>query len=73
MMRKSLIAICKQLDVKINVIEIQKIDQQISINLPSIHDKFIDYQKNKVIERERKKNRGKDIDAACGQLAKQNK
>jgi 23S rRNA (adenine2503-C2)-methyltransferase len=69
---KKLIDICKQLeDVKINVIEYNKIDQaDFHKSTVETREKFIDYlvQIHKVIANVRK-SRGKDIDAACGQLA----
>ena len=71
---KKLVAICKQLDdVKINVIEYNKIEQaDFHKSTVEIRDKFIDYlSKHKVIANVRK-SRGKDIDAACGQLANKN-
>ncbi|MFN8295471.1 MAG: 23S rRNA (adenine(2503)-C(2))-methyltransferase RlmN [Chitinophagales bacterium] len=71
---KKLVAICKQLDdVKINVIEYNKIEQaDFHKSTVETRDKFIDYlAKHKVIANVRK-SRGKDIDAACGQLANKN-
>lgn len=68
---KKLIAVCKQLDdVKINVIEYNKIDQaDFHKSTVETREKFIDFlSKHKVIANVRK-SRGKDIDAACGQLA----
>ncbi|MCB0506996.1 MAG: 23S rRNA (adenine(2503)-C(2))-methyltransferase RlmN [Chitinophagales bacterium] len=68
---KKLIAICRQLDnVKVNVIEYNKIEQaDFHKSTIETRDKFIDYlSKHKVIANVRK-SRGKDIDAACGQLA----
>lgn len=68
---KKLVDICKQLeDVKINVIEYNKIDQaDFHKSTVETREKFIDYlSKHKVIANVRK-SRGKDIDAACGQLA----
>lgn len=68
---KKLIDICKQLeDVKINVIEYNKIDQaDFHKSTVETREKFIDcLSKHKVIANVRK-SRGKDIDAACGQLA----
>jgi 23S rRNA (adenine2503-C2)-methyltransferase len=68
---KKLVEICKQLeDVKINVIEYNKIDQaDFHKSTVETREKFIDYlSKHKVIANVRK-SRGKDIDAACGQLA----
>lgn len=71
---KKLVVICKQLDdVKINVIEYNKIEQaDFHKSTVETRDKFIDYlAKHKVIANVRK-SRGKDIDAACGQLANKN-
>ncbi len=71
---KKLVDICKQLeDVKINVIEYNKIDQaDFQKSTVETREKFIDYLlKHKVIANVRK-SRGKDIDAACGQLANKN-
>lgn len=68
---KKLVEICNQLeDVKINVIEYNKIDQaDFHKSTVEKREKFIDYlSKHKVIANVRK-SRGKDIDAACGQLA----
>ena len=68
---KKLVDICRQLeDVKINVIEYNKIDQaDFHKSTVETREKFIDYlSKHKVIANVRK-SRGKDIDAACGQLA----
>jgi 23S rRNA (adenine2503-C2)-methyltransferase len=68
---KKLVDICHQLeDVKINVIEYNKIDQaNFHKSTVETREKFIDYlTKHKVIANVRK-SRGKDIDAACGQLA----
>lgn len=68
---KKLVAICNQLqNVKINVIEYNKIDQaNFQKSTVETREKFIDYlTKHKVIANVRK-SRGKDIDAACGQLA----
>lgn len=72
---KKLIAICRQLDnVKVNVIEYNKIEQaDFHKSTIDTRDKFIDYlSKYKVIANVRK-SRGKDIDAACGQLANKSK
>jgi 23S rRNA (adenine2503-C2)-methyltransferase len=71
---KNLIALCKQLkDVKVNVIEYNKIDNaDFHKSTVETRERFIDYlNKHKVIANVRK-SRGKDIDAACGQLANKN-
>ena len=68
---KKLVNICQQLkEVKINVIEYNKIEQaDFHKTTVEKRDRFIDYlSKHKVIANVRK-SRGKDIDAACGQLA----
>ncbi len=68
---KKLVEICQRLeDVKINVIEYNKIDQAAFVkSTVEKREKFIDYlSRNRVIANVRK-SRGKDIDAACGQLA----
>jgi len=71
---KNLIALCKQLkEVKVNVIEYNKIDNaDFHKSTVETRERFIDYlNKHKVIANVRK-SRGKDIDAACGQLANKN-
>ena len=68
---KKLVNICNQLhDVKVNVIEYNKIEQaDFHKSTIDTRDKFIEYlSKHRVIANVRK-SRGKDIDAACGQLA----
>lgn len=72
---KKLVEICKRLhDIKVNVIEYNKIEQaDFHKSTIETREKFIDYlSKHKVIANVRK-SRGKDIDAACGQLANKNK
>lgn len=71
---KHLVALCRRLsDVKVNVIEYNKIDQaDFHKSTVETREKFIDYlNRHKVIAHVRK-SRGKDIDAACGQLANKN-
>ncbi len=71
---KNLVGLCRRLnDVKVNVIEYNKIDNA-DFHKSSVEtrEKFIDYlTKHHVIANVRK-SRGKDIDAACGQLANKN-
>jgi 23S rRNA (adenine2503-C2)-methyltransferase len=68
---EKLVALCRQLhDVKVNVIEYNKIEHA-DFHKSTIQKReaFIHYlEKNKVIANVRR-SRGKDIDAACGQLA----
>ena len=65
---KNLVELCKRVnDVKVNVIEYNKIDQAaFHKSTVETREQFIDYlNKHKVIANVRK-SRGKDIDAACG-------
>lgn len=71
---KNLVGLCRRLnDVKVNVIEYNKIDNaDFHKSTVETREKFIDYlTKHHVIANVRK-SRGKDIDAACGQLANKN-
>ena len=71
---RHLVELCQRLnDVKVNVIEYNKIDQaDFHKSTVENRERFIDYlSKHKVIAHVRK-SRGKDIDAACGQLANKN-
>ena len=71
---KNLVRLCRRLnDVKVNVIEYNKIDNaDFHKSTVETREKFIDYlTKHHVIANVRK-SRGKDIDAACGQLANKN-
>lgn len=70
---QELVALCKQTDAKVNIIEYNKVD-----NVPykkatsQSRDAFVQYlEKNGVVAKVRR-SRGKDIDAACGQLANKN-
>jgi 23S rRNA (adenine2503-C2)-methyltransferase len=71
---KELAEFCKQLPVKINIIEYNPIDdgefQQASPERVDAFAKFLE-SKNMIVNVRR--SRGKDIDAACGQLANKNK
>lgn len=71
---KNLEGLCKRLnDVKVNVIEYNKIDNaDFHKSTLETRENFIAYlTKHKVVANVRK-SRGKDIDAACGQLANKN-
>ena len=71
---KKLVALCHRLQgVKVNVIEYNRIEQAEFQKSDAIHrNHFIGYlTQNNVIANVRK-SRGKDIDAACGQLANKN-
>ena len=67
---KELVAICKKVPAKVNIIEYNPIGDGVFSKADSAKiDQFQQYlERNKVIATVRR-SRGKDIDAACGQLA----
>jgi 23S rRNA (adenine2503-C2)-methyltransferase len=67
---KNLLALSKRVPAKVNIIEYNAIDNANYVKSTSDNrDAFVHYlEKNKVIANVRR-SRGKDIDAACGQLA----
>lgn len=69
-----LVAFCKKIIAKVNIIEYNKIqDAEFTQTTPERLEEFVNYlEKNHVIVNVRK-SRGKDIDAACGQLINKNK
>jgi 23S rRNA (adenine2503-C2)-methyltransferase len=70
---KKLVALCRRVEVKVNVIEYNKIDNaDFHKAKTEKRERFIQYlTKNGVVAHVRR-SRGKDIDAACGQLANKN-
>ena len=67
-------AFCKKVPSKVNIIEYNPIDEgEFQQTLPVRLDKFKTYLENKGIIVNVRRSRGKDIDAACGQLANKNK
>lgn len=68
---KKLVDLCRQLkDVKINVIEYNKIENADFVkSTVEKREKFIEYLTRQKVIAHVRKSRGKDIDAACGQLA----
>ncbi|MDB5228619.1 MAG: rlmN [Bacteroidota bacterium] len=71
---KNLVALCKRIeDIKVNVIEYNKIENaDFHKSNIATREAFIAYlEKNRVVANVRR-SRGKDIDAACGQLANKN-
>ena len=70
---KELVDFCAGIPVKVNLIEYNSIDDSVfKKSNQTKTDLFIDYlERNKVIVNFRR-SRGKDIDAACGQLANKN-
>ena len=67
---KELVKLCKRVPAKVNIIEYNSIDQADFVKTSeSERELFINHlEKNRVTANVRK-SRGKDIDAACGQLA----
>lgn len=71
---KELAAFCKHVPVKINIIEYNPIDQgEFQQAEPSKVDAFARYLEGCNLVVNVRRSRGKDIDAACGQLANKNK
>ena len=70
---KELANYCKNLPVKVNIIEYNPIDSGIYEQAdPEKVDAFADFLESKNIIVHMRRSRGKDIDAACGQLANKN-
>jgi 23S rRNA (adenine2503-C2)-methyltransferase len=71
---QELVAYCKRVKAKVNIIEYNPIDDgEFKQTLPSRLKIFVEHlERNHVIVNVRR-SRGKDIDAACGQLANKNK
>ncbi len=67
---RELLNFCKKVPSKVNIIEYNPISEANFVNAdPEAIDKFAQYlEKNRVVVNVRR-SRGKDIDAACGQLA----
>lgn len=67
---KNLVALCKAFPVKVNIIEYNSIDGvSFQKSNEANVDKFAQYLKNHQVVVTVRRSRGKDIDAACGQLA----
>ncbi|MDX2003092.1 MAG: 23S rRNA (adenine(2503)-C(2))-methyltransferase RlmN [Chitinophagales bacterium] len=65
-----LIALCKRVPAKVNVIEYNPVEQVNMVKPPdSKRDKFVAYLEKQGVVAKVRRSRGKDIDAACGQLA----
>lgn len=69
-----LVEFCKKVPAKVNIIEYNPIDEgEFQQTLPERLERFTEtLERNRVIVNVRR-SRGKDIDAACGQLANKNK
>jgi 23S rRNA (adenine2503-C2)-methyltransferase len=71
---RELAAFCKTLPCKINIIEYNPIDgEEFRQAKPEKVDAFAEYLESKKLVVNVRRSRGKDIDAACGQLANKNK
>lgn len=67
---RELAAFCKHVPVKVNIIEYNPIDDgEYEQADPAKVDAFVDYLEERNIIVNVRRSRGKDIDAACGQLA----
>lgn len=70
---KALALFCRQFPVKINIIEYNEVDNAPYRHSPDAsRDQFVSYLENKNIVVNIRRSKGKDIDAACGQLANKN-
>ena len=71
---RELVAFCKKVPSKVNIIEYNSIDGgEFEQADPDKVDRFTAYLENRGIVAKVRRSRGKDIDAACGQLANKNK
>lgn len=70
---KNLVQLCKRFPVKVNIIEYNPIDgASFQKSEEDDIDKFAAYLANNKVNVTLRRSRGKDIDAACGQLANKN-
>ena len=71
---KELAEFCKHIPCKLNIIEYNPIDEgEFQQTTPERLEAFVNYLESKNIIVNVRRSRGKDIDAACGQLANKNK
>lgn len=71
---KALALFCRQFPVKINIIEYNEVDNAPYHHSPDANrDQFVRFLESKNIVVNVRRSKGKDIDAACGQLANKNK
>ena len=70
---RALIAFCKKIPSKVNIIEYNSIgDNRFEQAAPKAIDQYMEYLTASHITTTVRRSRGKDIDAACGQLANKN-
>jgi 23S rRNA m2A2503 methyltransferase len=71
---RALALFCRQFPVKINIIEYNEVDNAPYHHSPDANrDQFVRFLESKNIVVNVRRSKGKDIDAACGQLANKNK
>ena len=71
---KALAQFCRQFPVKINIIEYNEVDNAPYRHSPDTHrDAFVRFLESKNIVVNVRRSKGRDIDAACGQLANKNR
>lgn len=69
----NLVSLCKQVPAYVNLIEYNKVDGvSLSRTGKDTRDAFLQYLRNHGVNAKVRRSRGKDIDAACGQLANKN-
>ncbi len=70
---KELVSLCKRFPVKVNIIEYNPIDDaEFERAEVKVVDRFAHYLESEGVNVTIRRSRGKDIDAACGQLANKN-
>ncbi|MES2592237.1 MAG: 23S rRNA (adenine(2503)-C(2))-methyltransferase RlmN [Bacteroidota bacterium] len=71
---RELAEFCKHIPCKLNIIEYNPIDEgEFKQTTPERLDAFVNYLESRKLIVNVRRSRGKDIDAACGQLANKNK
>lgn len=71
---RELARFCKKVPSKVNIIEYNSTDDELFAKSPEERvDAFVDFLTKQKIVAKVRRSRGKDIDAACGQLANKNK
>jgi 23S rRNA (adenine2503-C2)-methyltransferase len=67
---ENLVKLCKRVPAYVNLIEYNKVDGvQLMKSKKDHRDAFLNYLRKNGINAKVRRSRGKDIDAACGQLA----
>ena len=67
---ENLVALCKRVPAKVNIIEYNPVDKvKFNKSKAEKRERFIEYLESNGVTAKVRLSRGKDIDAACGQLA----